>query len=230
VTAPTAVLDLVARFRDQRQGYLSPSYNETQLRREFLDPFFQCLGWDVHNRAGYAEAYKEVIHEDALRVEGAARAPHYAFRLGGRVFLVEAKKPAVNLKDDPSPAFQLRRYAWSADLPLSILTDFQEFIVYDCRVKPDQRDRASAARILYLTCDEYQERWEEIAGVFSKGGGAQRSLRPLRRDGQEAGDAGGGRRLPGRDRGLARHPGPEHRPAQSRPDRGRAEPGRRPDH
>ena len=34
----------------------------------------------------------------------------------------KAKKPAVNLKADPEPAFQLRRYAWSGKLPLSILT------------------------------------------------------------------------------------------------------------
>ncbi len=169
MTAPAVVLDLVARFREQRQSYLSPAYNETQLRREFLDPLFEALGWDMHNRQGHAESYKEVIHEDALRVEESARAPDYAFRVGGtRAFLVEAKKPAVNLREDPSPAFQLRRYAWSAGLPLSILTDFQEFIVYDCRVKPDQRDRASTARVLYLTSDDYETRWDEIAGIFSK--------------------------------------------------------------
>ena len=51
-----------------------------------------------------------------------------------RKFFVEAKKTSVNIKDDISPAFQLRRYAWSAKLPLSILTDFEEFAVYDCRI------------------------------------------------------------------------------------------------
>jgi hypothetical protein len=25
-----------------------------------------ALGWDLDNRAGYAEAYKDVIHEDAI--------------------------------------------------------------------------------------------------------------------------------------------------------------------
>jgi type I restriction-modification system DNA methylase subunit len=169
MTAPKAILDLVDRFREHRQAYLTPAYNEAQLRREFLDPFFDALGWDMHNRQGYAEGYKEVIHEDSLAVEGSARAPDYCFRVGGRrVFFVEAKKPSVNLKEDVSPAFQLRRYAWSAGLPLSILTDFHEFAVYDCRVKPDHRDKASTARILYLTFDEYADRWEEIAGIFSR--------------------------------------------------------------
>ena len=68
-----------------------------------------------------------------------------------RKFFVEAKKPAVNIKDDLGPAYQLRRYAWSAKLPLSILTDFEEFAVYDCRIKPDKTDKASTARILYYT-------------------------------------------------------------------------------
>ena len=63
--APQAVLDLVERFERNREAYKSPTYNETQLRREFLDPFFEALGWDVNNRQGYAEAYKDVIHEDA---------------------------------------------------------------------------------------------------------------------------------------------------------------------
>src|SRR3989304_7772548 len=83
------------------------------------------------------DAYKDVIHEDAIKIGGYTKAPDYCFRIGGtRKFFVEAKKPAVDIRQDASPAFQLRRYAWSAQLPLSILTDFEEFAVYDCRIKP----------------------------------------------------------------------------------------------
>ncbi len=120
---PDVIHTLIERFNDHRESYLSGRYNETQLRREFLDPLFESLGWDIYNRLGYAEAYKEVIHEDSLPVEGSTKAPDYCFRVGGsRKFFVEAKKPSVNLKEDVSPAFQIRRYAWSAGLPLSILT------------------------------------------------------------------------------------------------------------
>lgn len=131
---PDEIRQLVERFDQHRDAYLSGQHNETQLRREFLDPLFEALGWDVHNRQGYAEAYKDVIHEDALTVNGGTRAPDYCFRIGGaRKFFVEAKKPSVNVREEISPAFQLRRYAWSAKLALSILTDFHEFAVYDCR-------------------------------------------------------------------------------------------------
>ncbi len=68
--APQIVLDLVERFECTRDAYKSPAYNETQLRREFLDPFFEALGWDVNNRQGYAEAYKDVIHG---RCQGSCR-------------------------------------------------------------------------------------------------------------------------------------------------------------
>ncbi len=169
MTLPREIVELIERFDRNREAYRSGQYNETQLRREFLDPFFAALGWDVNNEKGYAEAYKDVIHEDAIKVGGATKAPDYCFRIGGmRKFFLEAKKPATNIKDDPSPAFQLRRYAWSSKLPLSILTDFEELAVYDCRIKPDQADRASTARILYLTYSEYTQRWDDIASIFSR--------------------------------------------------------------
>ena len=166
---PEAIERLVGRFHDHRESYLSGHYNETQVREEFINPFFSTLGWDIFNTAGYAEAYKDVIHEDAIRIGSATKAPDYCFRIGGtRKFFLEAKKPSVNIKDDTHPAYQLRRYAWSAKLPLSILTDFEEFAVYDCRIRPGLNDRASTARVFYFTYDTYADHWDEITQVFSK--------------------------------------------------------------
>jgi len=169
MSTPDALIDLVTRFDENRDAYRSGRYNETQARREFIDPLFGLLGWDVDNRSGAPEAYKDVVHEDAIKVGGAHKAPDYGFRTGGsRKFFVEAKKPSVNLMDDPLPAFQLRRYAWSAKLPLSILTDFEEFAVYDCRITPDQKDTAATARLNFVPYREYPDRWDEIASIFAK--------------------------------------------------------------
>ena len=166
---PAKILEFVERFDRNLEAYKQGRYNETQVRREFIDPFFEALGWDIANKQGYAEAYKDVVHEDAIRVGRATKAPDYSFRIGGiRKFFLEAKKPSIDLRDDTHPAYQLRRYAWSAKLPLSILTDFEEFAVYDCRTKPVQTDKASHSRVLYVTYTEYPERWEEIAGIFSR--------------------------------------------------------------
>lgn len=83
----------------------------------------------------------------------------------------------VNLKDDPEPAYQLRRYAWSAKLPLSILTDFEEFAVYDCRVRPHQADKPSKARTKYWRYTDYADHWDEIASIFSYD--ARKSMPPF---------------------------------------------------
>ena len=66
MSLPKEVKKLVERFQENRDVYCSSAYNEAQARHEFIDPFFKALGWDVNNEKGYAEAYKEVIHEDAI--------------------------------------------------------------------------------------------------------------------------------------------------------------------
>ena len=67
------IADLVDRFEQQGDAYKSGQYNEAQLRKEFVDPMFKALGWDMENISGYAEAYKDVIHEDAIRIGGAIK-------------------------------------------------------------------------------------------------------------------------------------------------------------
>lgn len=154
--AQQQITNLVERFNDQKEFYKNKDYNETQTRRDFIDPFFEALGWDVANKNDYAESYREVIHEDRVKVKEKngekTKAPDYAFRLvgGKRLFFVEAKKPSVLLKDEIEPAYQVRRYGWSAKLPISIITDFEEFAIYDCTKKPNPTDKAATARIKYL--------------------------------------------------------------------------------
>jgi hypothetical protein len=168
MTAPDDILRLIDKFHSQLTSYRSQEYNEAQVRNEFIEPFFASLGWDVYNKKGRAYAYKDVIYEDSIKIAGATKAPDYAFRIGGtRKFFVEAKKPSVSIKDEITPAYQLRRYAWSAHLPLSILTDFEEFAVYDCRPKPDKLDKASTGRIMFLNFVDYPSHWDEIYSVFS---------------------------------------------------------------
>lgn len=169
MSAPDRIRQLTETFHCNLEAYKKSTYNETQVRREFIDPFFEELGWDISNKNGWSEAYKDVIHEDAIKVGGVTKAPDYCFRVGGaRKFFLEAKKPSVNIQTDIHPAFQLRRYGWSAKLPLSILTDFEEFAVYDCRVKPEKTDKVSHSRILYLTYADYLDQWDDIAGIFSR--------------------------------------------------------------
>jgi hypothetical protein len=169
-SAHQIVSGLVQRFDEQKESYKKTDYNEALTRRDFIDPFFKALGWDIDNSQGYAEAYREVIHEDKVKVGSATKAPDYSFRLPGgkRLFFVEAKKPSVVVKTEILPAYQVRRYAWSAKLPVSILTDFEEFAVYDCNKKPRPDDKASSGRIKYITYNDYINEFDFLWDTFSK--------------------------------------------------------------
>lgn len=169
-TAKEKIESLVIRFEEQFESYKNSDYNETLTRRDFIDPFFKALGWDIDNESGYAEAYREVIHEDKVKVSGSIKAPDYSFRLvgGKRLFFVEAKKPSISVKEDIQPAYQVRRYGWSAKLPISIITDFEEFSIYDCTKKPKPNDKPPVARIKYLSFRDYIKEFDFLWDTFSK--------------------------------------------------------------
>ena len=164
------IKSLVERFEEQKEFYRKADYNEMQTRRDFIDPFWKALGWDIDNENGYAESYREVIHEDRVKVGGATKAPDYSFRLvgGKRLFFLEAKKPSVIIKDEVAPAYQIRRYGWSAKMPISVITDFEEFAIYDCTTKPKPTDKASNGRIKYLTYADYVKEFDFIWDTFAK--------------------------------------------------------------
>lgn len=167
--APDAIKKLVDQFQYNLREYKNPKYNETQVRVEFINPFWEALGWDVNNRAGYAMAFRDVVHEDEIKIGGSTKAPDYSFRIGGRrIFFLEAKKPSRDLKHDPEPAFQLRRYAYSAKLPVSMITDFEELGIYDTRLKPAITDKSHVARMTYYHFTQYLDKWDEINDSFSK--------------------------------------------------------------
>jgi len=162
------VAKLCRYFTTNRQAFLAPGVKEAHVRQSLIDPLFEALGWDVGNSSMTAPQYREVIPEDSLDVEGQQKAPDYTFRVGSLPkFYAEAKKCGVNIGADPAPAFQLRRYGWSAKLALSILTDFEELGIYDCTTRPRPNDKASHARIQYFRYEEYPDRWRELWDVFS---------------------------------------------------------------
>jgi len=51
-----AIEDLIARFSRNKDQYRNPAYKEDQCRIEFINPFFEALGWDIANKqAGRAK-------------------------------------------------------------------------------------------------------------------------------------------------------------------------------
>lgn len=167
------VSELVHRYSNDYQQFQCATYNETQVRVDFVNRFFHILGWDVDNERGLPQHLREVTHEATVVVEedGVHRSkkPDYSFKVGTEVlFFLETKKPAVNITVDSAPAFQLRRYGWSGNLKISVLTNFTDLYIYDCSIRPREGDGIGVAMIAHYHFDEYIERFEEIYNLLSK--------------------------------------------------------------
>ena len=162
--------ELVEKYKLDRDTYLRPTYNETQLRNDFIDPLLKCIGWDVDNDKGKTQFLRDVIQEEYIEVEDEStkKNPDYTLRINGtRQLFVEVKKPSVNILRSAKAAFQTRRYGWSANLGISILTNFENIVIYDCRFKPDQSDSEQVARYKIFSYDEYRDAFEEIKQLIS---------------------------------------------------------------
>ena len=135
------------RFRRRINEYRGSLYNETELRNEFVNPFFAALGWDMDNRQDLSSDLKEVKVEESIRVEGEHQESGLQLQAGKEAQVLCGDQEALHQHRRVAiyPAFQLRRYAWSASLSLSILTDFEEFAVYDCGSRA-QEDRQAGQR------------------------------------------------------------------------------------
>jgi hypothetical protein len=175
---------LVETFGKNLAAYKSPGYDEANLRQEFLDPFFDALGWDMTNKAGLIPAHREVIIE---RRTGAGRAD-YLFQPERKPrFVCEAKKPAEEL---PKHAQQAKGYAWTIGIRLAVLSDFEELNVYVVTGNPEKRPPDDGL-IRHYHFSEYvakaRELWDLLARDNVAGGIVERlieslpkKLRPLR--------------------------------------------------
>jgi hypothetical protein len=195
-TGREQVRELVDAFQDELAYYRSAAFDETTTRQRFIDPFFSALGWDVADEARRGP-YADVVLEYSLRdqnpnqlvlaeededsrvefalAEGhdvghiGVRKPDYSFRIEAeRRFFVEAKRPSVDIHS-PRPIYQIKSYGWSARTPLAALTDFEGFLVFDCRYRPVlDEPKTGLLPEFRLSFRDYVEQWDLLWDTFSR--------------------------------------------------------------
>lgn len=163
---------LIAAFEKEYAILKAPQYIEAQLRNDFLNPLLKTFGWDVENESGKTQFLREVIQEEGIEVEEddeiAKKNPDYTLRIqGARKLFVEAKKVSIDIDKSPKPAFQTRRYGWNANLGISILTNFERLVVYDCRHKPLATDDASVARYRNFHFKDFVKEFDTLYDLLS---------------------------------------------------------------
>jgi type I restriction-modification system DNA methylase subunit len=167
----SSISELVNRYESNRDYYRNPKYNEAQLRSDFLDIFFELLGWDIKNISGKSISEREVILEEPIKndVLEYSKKPDYTFRLfSERKFFLEAKKPSVSIEMNNETAKQVRRYGYTAKLKISVISNFEYLLIYDTSVhveKDDNYQKALAKRYHY---SEYEKYFNDIKQLLGK--------------------------------------------------------------
>lgn len=167
--------ELVETFKANEAHYLSPSYVEARVRQDFIDKLFTALGWDVLHDFQKNPFEQEVKVEKPQRQEGhqAQKRADYAFYLAPDFkkvqFFVEAKKPSRTLRQNRDDYFQTAKYGWNSQTGISILTDFEEIVMIDCRFKPDFDTILSNEIKYYKYLDLLEEeKFSEFYWLFSR--------------------------------------------------------------
>lgn len=167
------VANYVAEFSANEDHYLSPKYQEAEVRVDFLNKFWTALGWDVRHVIQTNPREQEVKVERNPDALASGRKADYAFFFKpdykNPQFFVEAKKPSRKL-GDAEAYFQTVRYGYNAGTPVCVLTDFEEFHILDCRYEPNINKSFPAAQIRAFHYKDYldAEKFGYIYWLFSR--------------------------------------------------------------
>jgi hypothetical protein len=182
---------LVHKFRAHVKAYKSKNIKEAEIRQQFIDPFWRALGWDVGDSKGVGPSQSDVIIEKSVDTVDSgglrSRRPDYIFRLGGFPrFIVEAKKPIIDIDEDRDAILQTKSYAWNSTIPLAILTDFEQFRLYDTTPKPDfHHPLRGIIHEFCLDYDQYESQWDVLVQTFGRdaveGGSLERLLASIKK-------------------------------------------------
>lgn len=128
-----------------------------EMVRSWINEFLSVFGWDVKD-SDFVLQEKILDKTSGTRlkeINSKHKKPDYTLTLlkNKKAFL-DAKKTSVDIFSDKEVAFQIRSYGWSAKVPCSFVTNFEQFVIYDCRFLPDINQSAKYGTI-QLKIDEY---------------------------------------------------------------------------
>lgn len=165
------IYDLVNRFKREEAKFASSTsrYQEAEARAEFIDPLFSLLGWAMNNLDGISSGLKDVLREESQPTETTTKKPDYTFRIASaRKFFVEAKRPSVDIRSHKESALQVRSYGYTAGLPISVITNFRTFRVYDTRLEPAATDDANVGLLITIDYEDLPAKFSDLVEIFSR--------------------------------------------------------------
>ena len=133
--------------------------SEATVRLSYIDSFWEALGWNIRD-------FNQVMVE---QVDDFNKKPDYRFIVNGKTqFFVEAKKPSEKLIN-PRHIYQTKLYCWNGNVPLAILTDFEEFRPFHSIGQPSIEEAKKGLLTQFdMTFEQYPDRADELLNAFGR--------------------------------------------------------------
>ena len=142
-----AIKRLVDQFDADFGDNKNPNMKEAQLEDKYIKPLFSFLNWNIHNE-GIDKGREEFRVQTSHKINEITKEPDYELWLPDknglrmkRILFMEAKDPRYDLSKEIKCIRQAYQYAHSSlslsdhssnRTNLAILTDFEEFRLFDC--------------------------------------------------------------------------------------------------
>lgn len=143
------------RFYEIRKSNLY-AISEEKVRSGFLNKLLEILGWDLSDITEVVEEkHIQGIARDRLReISSIHVKPDYILCKNGvpRIYL-DAKNITEDFVNSKEAAFQIRSYAWSTNLPISLISNFEYFGIYNTTFKPNP-NQAPDYKAIFFTIDD----------------------------------------------------------------------------
>ncbi len=181
----TEIRKLVEAFRTNWHQLKESDVPEADIRQDYINHFWELLGWDIRNKEHKSPAQKDVIVERSFSTSEESRIrikrPDYLFKIDGFPrFIVEAKKLTVDITSHKESIFQAKSYSWSSQIPFAVLTNFEQFRIFDATIKPyNTEPEKGVIPDFDLRFEDYENQWDIIENTFSRQAVANGSLENL---------------------------------------------------
>lgn len=160
---PEAFVRRIRSLLSDKQSWMKLS--EFDIRANYILPTFKYLGWNVDNE-GLSPFEFEVLQERSIR----SGRPDITFRIHGlSVFFVETKNIKKDLTD--KNILQAWRYAWTSGHRFTILSNFLQTWLIDCRATPlvNKAKQSLRSQILFQwNASNLPKQWDQLVSLLGR--------------------------------------------------------------
>lgn len=156
--------ELILKYKQYKDKKNSEGLSEEETRI-WINHLLEIFNWDILNTNQVKQ--EKIVDKNQknklAKINSTHTKPDYSLMNGNvvKVYL-DAKKVDVDIFKNKETAFQVRSYGWSAGLPCSFLTNFEQFVIFDTRFIPNKKDPANTGAI-QISMDEYIEKFDTLA-------------------------------------------------------------------